>query len=46
LSLIVSNFWAYKAGEWNGAAKPFKTLILGLAVLIIASIILGYANMV
>jgi len=46
LSLIVSNFWAYRAGEWKGAAKPFKTLILGLAVLIIASIILGYANMV
>lgn len=46
LSLIVSNFWAYRAGEWKGAARPFKKLILGLVVLIIASIILGYANMV
>ncbi|MBS2211271.1 hypothetical protein KEM09_07660 [Carboxylicivirga mesophila] len=46
LSLIVSNFWAYRAGEWNGAAKPFRLLLIGLAVLIIASIILGYANMV
>lgn len=46
LSLIVSNFWAYRAGEWKGAAKPFRILLVGLAVLIIASIILGYANMV
>lgn len=46
LSLIVSNFWAYRAGEWNGAAKPFRLLLLGLAVLIIASVILGYANQV
>lgn len=44
LSLIVSNFWAYRAGEWNGAQKPFRLLLIGLAVLILASIILGYSN--
>jgi len=46
LSLIISNIWAYGSGEWKGAAKPFRLLLLGLAVLILASVILGYANTV
>jgi L-rhamnose-H+ transport protein len=46
LSLIISNVWAYRAGEWKGASKAFKLLLLGLAVLILASIILGFANTV
>jgi L-rhamnose-H+ transport protein len=46
LSLIISNIWAYTAGEWKGAGKPFRLLLLGLAVLIIASVILGFANTV
>ncbi|MCD6354113.1 MAG: hypothetical protein J7L95_01045 [Prolixibacteraceae bacterium] len=46
LSLIISNIWAYAAGEWKGAAKPLRLLLLGLAVLILASVILGYANTV
>lgn len=44
LSLIVSNVWAYFAGEWKNAKKPFQLLLAGLAVLILASIILGYSN--
>ncbi len=44
LSLIISNVWAFLAGEWKGAEKPFRLLLLGLVVLILASIILGYAN--
>jgi L-rhamnose-H+ transport protein len=44
LSLIVSNFWAYKAGEWKNAKKPFQLMEIGLAVLIVACIILGYSN--
>ena len=44
LSLIISNTWAYISGEWKSAAKPFRILLLGLAVLILASVILGYAN--
>ena len=46
LSLIVSNFWAYRAGEWKGAKKPFNLLLVGLVVLIFASVILGYSNSV
>ncbi len=46
LSLIVSNFWAYRAGEWKGAKKPFNLLLVGLVVLILASVILGYSNSV
>lgn len=44
LSLIISNVWAYASGEWKGASKPFRLLLFGLAVLILASVILGYAN--
>ncbi|GGZ87571.1 L-rhamnose/proton symporter RhaT [Algibacter mikhailovii] len=44
LSLIVSNFWAYRAGEWTEAKKPFNLLLIGLFVLILASVILGYSN--
>lgn len=44
LSLIVSNIWAYLNKEWTGAQKAFSWLLIGLAVLIMATIILGYAN--
>lgn len=44
LSLIISNIWAYRAGEWDGARKPFNIMLLGLAVLIAACILLGYSN--
>lgn len=44
LSLIVSNFWAYRAGEWKNANKPFQLMNIGLAVLIVACILLGYSN--
>ncbi|AOR25442.1 L-rhamnose-proton symporter [Formosa sp. Hel3_A1_48] len=46
LSLIVSNFWAYKAGEWQNAKKPFRILFFGLVILILASVVLGYSNSV
>ena len=46
LSLIISNVWAWSAGEWKGAGKPFRLLILGLIFLVLASVILGYANRV
>lgn len=44
LSLVVSNIWAYRAGEWKNAEKPFRILLLGLLVLILASVFLGYSN--
>ncbi|WP_020533155.1 L-rhamnose/proton symporter RhaT [Flexithrix dorotheae] len=46
LSLIISNFWGYRSGEWKDAKKPFQLLLMGLAVLIFASAILGYSNTV
>jgi L-rhamnose-H+ transport protein len=46
LSLIVSNAWAYFDGEWKGAKSAFRILLMGLTVLILASVILGYANTV
>ncbi|MEP2240252.1 MAG: L-rhamnose/proton symporter RhaT [Maribacter sp.] len=44
LALIISNIWAYRAGEWKNAKKPFSILLIGLFVLILAICILGYAN--
>ena len=44
LALIISNIWAYRSGEWKNAKKPFNVLLIGLAILIIAICILGYAN--
>jgi L-rhamnose-H+ transport protein len=46
LSLIISNFWAYKAGEWKNAKGPFNKLLTGLVVLIISAIVLGLGNSV
>lgn len=44
LALVVSNVWAYRAGEWEQAKKPFKILLVGVLVLIMASAVLGYSN--
>ena len=41
LSLIFSNYWAIRAGEWKGAEKFYKILIPGIITLIIATIILA-----
>ena len=46
LSLIISNYWAYNAGEWDNAQKPFKKLLIGLFVLIISAVVLGLGNSV
>jgi len=46
LSLIISNFWAYRAGEWKNAEGPFNKLLAGLVVLIISAIVLGLGNSV
>ena len=46
LSLIISNYWAYRAGEWKNAGKPFNKLLLGLIVLIISAVVLGLGNSV
>lgn len=46
LSLIISNIWAYSSGEWKNAKGPFRILMAGLAILILASFVLGYSNTV
>lgn len=46
LSLVVSSFVAVKVGEWKGASKALNTMIGGLAILIVACCVLGYANSV
>ena len=46
LSLIITNYWAYNAGEWNNARKPFNKLLIGLFVLIISAVVLGLGNSV
>lgn len=46
LSLIVSNALGFFTGEWKGAAGPFRLMIAGLAVLIVACMLLGYSNSV
>ena len=46
LSLIISNYWAYNAGEWNNAQKPFNQLLIGLFVLIISAVVLGLGKSV
>lgn len=44
LALIISNVWAVRAGEWRGARAPFRLMLAGVAVLIVACGILGYSN--
>jgi L-rhamnose-H+ transport protein len=44
LALIISNVWAFFAGEWKGAIKPFRIMLISVGILIIACIILGYSN--
>ncbi|WP_109831748.1 L-rhamnose/proton symporter RhaT [Reichenbachiella versicolor] len=39
--LIVSNVWAYRSGEWDGVAKPFKVLLFGIALIIVATIVMA-----
>lgn len=46
VSLIVSNIWAYLNKEWQNANGPFVWLLIGLSVLILATLILAYANSV
>lgn len=46
LSLIISNFWAYRAGEWKNAKKPFNLLLIGLIVLVFSAIVLGLGSTV
>ncbi|WP_111706186.1 L-rhamnose/proton symporter RhaT [Lutibacter citreus] len=43
LSLIVGNIWSYMNKEWEGAKKPFYTMLLGVFVIIVAVVVMGYS---
>jgi len=44
LSLVVSNFFAARMGEWKDASSAFRIMIIGLGILIIACCLLGFSN--
>jgi L-rhamnose-H+ transport protein len=44
LSLIFSNMWAVLSREWKSAKEIKKLLYLGILILIIATMLLAYAN--
>ncbi|VGO11982.1 L-rhamnose-proton symporter [Pontiella desulfatans] len=44
LSLIVSNVAGMITGEWKGVAGPFKIMLLGVTVIILATVVMAYAS--
>jgi L-rhamnose-H+ transport protein len=44
LALIISSTLGVWTGEWRGAPGPFKTMLVGIAVVIVAICVLGYSN--
>jgi L-rhamnose-H+ transport protein len=44
LALIVSNVLALRAGEWKGAPGPFRLMLCGVGVLMVACALLRFAN--
>lgn len=44
LSLIVSNIAGMITGEWKGVAGPFKIMLAGVAVIILATVVMAYAS--
>jgi len=43
--IIFSTLWGLASGEWRkGKGRPLRTLCAGLAVLVLAIVILGYGN--
>lgn len=43
-SLIISNIWAYREGEWKNVKRPFRIMLSGLSIIILACMVLGYSN--
>lgn len=44
LSLIVSNAVAVITGEWKGMGGPLKLMLLGVFVIIVATVLMAYAS--
>lgn len=43
LSLIVSNIVAVLTGEWKGMSGPLKLMVLGVGIIILATVVMAYA---
>ena len=43
-ALIIANAWGIKDGEWAGHDAPRKKLLIGLAVIVVSLVVLGFAN--
>lgn len=44
ISLVISNIWGLKDGEWKGFKKPMKVMMMGNGILILSLIVVGIAN--
>jgi L-rhamnose-H+ transport protein len=44
LALVISSTLGVFTGEWKGALKPLKAMLVGIAVVIVAICVLGYSN--
>lgn len=43
--ILTSNFWGWRSGEWTGSTSKVKNVMwMGLGLLILAIIVLGYSN--
>jgi L-rhamnose-H+ transport protein len=43
--ILVANFWGIAVKEWKGVTrKTFRTVIIGIATIILSVIIVGYGN--
>jgi L-rhamnose-H+ transport protein len=44
LALVISSALGVFTGEWKGASGPLKTMLGGIAVVVVAICVLGYSN--
>ena len=44
LALITSTLWSVATGEWKNASGPFRIMLAGLVIVILAICILGYSR--
>jgi L-rhamnose-H+ transport protein len=43
--ILVSNFWGFVTGEWQGVhGKPIRLIVIGIALLLVAIWLIGYAT--
>lgn len=43
--ILISNIWGVALGEWGGVArKTFRTILAGIAVILLSVIVVGYGN--